>query len=442
MRGFYGVLLIATLVVVGGLIAFVGDILARRLGRKRISLFGLRPRHTAIGVAAVVGMLITLFTLFSAMLVSQDVKDGFLRVEYMRRRQTELTHQVDGLSARITELDAARKAAERRLAGVKGELADRQTELKDAKKALADTEAELARSRADLARTRVELARLSRELKQGTKAFARQTQIQEELRSAATRAARGYALGREVPVLFGAGQPLDLQLIAGGRSVLATHQDLDRLVDRVSSKVMAAGARPLPGSKEAVVIAVHDPNSNQVTVARRYQVLEAIAQRIHESDGTAGAVESAPADSRDVIVRVYSLFNTHPLEPVYIDFELFKNVRVFAKGETLAETVIDGRLSDSALMGALVSLLRDEVGDRARKKDVMPRLTPGSSSVFGSAAGAVGEMSYDDLFGTMNRLRRANGPARVRAVAADDVWTIGPLTVELRVEPLQVQAAR
>ena len=418
-----------TLVVVGGVIAFVGDVLARRLGRKRVSLFGLRPRHTAIAVAAVVGMLITLFTLFSAMLVSQDVKDGFLRVEYMRHRQTELTHQVDGLSARITELDAARKAAERKLAGVKGELADRQTELKDAKKALADTEAELARSRADLARTRVELARLSRELKQGTKAFARQTQIQEELRSAATRAARGYALGREVPVLFGAGQPLDLQLIAGGRSVLATHQDLDRLVDRVSSKVMAAGARPLPGSKEAVVVAVHDANSNQVSVARRYQVLEAIAERIHGSDG-------------DVIVRVYSLFNTHALEPVYIDFELFKNVRVFAKGETLAETVIDGRLSDSALMGALVSLLRDEVGDRARKKDVMPRLTPGSSSVFGSAAGAVGEMSYDDLFGTMNRLRRANGPARVRAVAADDVWTIGPLTVELRVEPLQVQAAR
>jgi len=435
VRGFYGILLIFALVVISGVIAYVGDILGRRLGRKRLSLFGLRPRHTAIAVSVVAGMLITLFTLSVAMSVSQDVKDGFLKVEEMRRRQAELSRQVGRLNRRIADLDQARKGLENLLARGKAELANEKAQLLETQQALKKTEDELRRRKNELVRIKAELAR---SVEVFTQHVARQTQIQNELqrridalRATATRAEREYALERAIPILFGAGQPLEVELASGGQSVFTAHRQLDSFIERLNTKVTAAGARPLAGSKSAVIIQkpVRDPKSNQVTIARSYQVLDAIANRIHES-------------SEDVIVCAFSVFNTHAGEPVYVDFELFRNLLVFRKGEMLAETVIDGRLSEPALMGSLVHLLRDGVGTKARDKNVMPRLSPGTANLFGSTGEKVGEMTYEELFRVIERLRRVEGPARVTAVAAEDTWTIGPLKVDLRVEPVTLAASR
>ena len=44
----YGITLIFVLAVVGGVIALIGDRLGTRIGKKKLSIFGLRPRHTAV----------------------------------------------------------------------------------------------------------------------------------------------------------------------------------------------------------------------------------------------------------------------------------------------------------------------------------------------------------------------------------------------------------
>jgi len=445
LRGCYGILLIVALVAVSGLIAYIGDILGRRLGRRRLSLFGLRPRHTAIVVSVIAGMLITLFTLAMAMVVSQNVKDGFLKVDYMRQRQKELSREVDSLNRRIADLDKSRRGLETQLKRGQDELAKGQAQLADAKAALEETRtardktvAELQQKQDQLARTKVALAKSAADLKNATGAFTRMTkalndmsQQVDALKLIASQTEREYALERAVPILFGAGQPLDVDLMAGGQSTADAHRELNAFIARLDTKVIAAGARPLAGSKEAVLIRkpVEDPKTNQVTVARSYQVMDAVASRVHESQG-------------DVIVRAYSVFNTHAREPVYVDFELFRNLLVFRKGEVLAETVMDGQLSDSALLDSLVRLLKDDVGAKARGKNVMPRLNPSSPSLFETGGERVGEMTFDDLFRVIEKLRRVGGPARVTAVAADDTWTIGPLKVDLRVDPVTIASSR
>ena len=440
MRGFYGILLIFALVAVSGLIAYIGDILGRRLGRKRLSLFGLRPRHTAIAVSVIAGMLITLFTLGMAMLVNQNVKDGFLKVDYMRQRQRELSREVDKLNRRIADLDQSGRELEAEMARRQSELAQGKAQLQEAQAALEKTQkardqtaAELRQRRDQLAKTEVQLAKSTEAVHNADQAFKRAAERQRNLLNqidALRIFERGYAIERSVPILFGAGQPLDVELVSGGQSVADAHARLDAFVARLNVKVIAAGARPQAGSKEAVVLhkPVRDPKTNQVTVARSYQVLGAVANRIHESSG-------------DVIVRAFSLFNTHAGEPVYLDFELFRNLLVFRRGETLAETVIDGQLSEPALMGSLVHLLRDDVGQKARDKNVMPRLSAGGTGLFGSSGEKVGEMTYDELFSVIEKLRRVRGPARVIAVAAEDTWTIGPLKVDLRVDPVTLASS-
>jgi len=99
------------LVLISGLIAYVGDIVGRRMGRKRVTLFGLRPRHTAIAISVVAGMVITIITLVAAMLVSKDVKDGFLRVVEMRQRQAQLEGRVAELGKSAARLEQTRARA-------------------------------------------------------------------------------------------------------------------------------------------------------------------------------------------------------------------------------------------------------------------------------------------------------------------------------------------
>ena len=57
-----GISLITVLVITGGIIAFIGDRLGTKIGKKRLSIFGLRPRHTSIIITIFTGIVITTLT--------------------------------------------------------------------------------------------------------------------------------------------------------------------------------------------------------------------------------------------------------------------------------------------------------------------------------------------------------------------------------------------
>ena len=59
----YGVMLIIVLIITGGAIAYIGDHLGTKVGKKRLSIFGLRPKHTSILVTIITGICITTLTL-------------------------------------------------------------------------------------------------------------------------------------------------------------------------------------------------------------------------------------------------------------------------------------------------------------------------------------------------------------------------------------------
>ena len=52
-----GILIFCVLAVMGGLIAFLGDKIGSKVGKKRISLFGMRPKHTSILVTVLTGIM-------------------------------------------------------------------------------------------------------------------------------------------------------------------------------------------------------------------------------------------------------------------------------------------------------------------------------------------------------------------------------------------------
>jgi uncharacterized protein (DUF3084 family) len=92
-----GLILIPILVVVSGAVAYVGNMVGRATGRRRLSVFGLRPRYTAHLITVATGMLITLISLASVLLVSQDARVGLFRLH-------DLREQIETAEARLAEL--------------------------------------------------------------------------------------------------------------------------------------------------------------------------------------------------------------------------------------------------------------------------------------------------------------------------------------------------
>ena len=92
-----GVILIPVLILVSGAVAYIGNLVGRATGRRRLTIFGLRPRYTAQLVTIVTGMLITVITLTSVLLVSKDARVGLFRLN-------ELREQIETNEARLREV--------------------------------------------------------------------------------------------------------------------------------------------------------------------------------------------------------------------------------------------------------------------------------------------------------------------------------------------------
>ena len=78
------------LTVAGGLIAFMGDRLGRYMGKRRMTVFGLRPRHTALCFTVVAGMLIALTSLGVMSSISKDVRVALFAVDDLTRQRMTL----------------------------------------------------------------------------------------------------------------------------------------------------------------------------------------------------------------------------------------------------------------------------------------------------------------------------------------------------------------
>jgi uncharacterized protein (DUF3084 family) len=97
---------VLVLLLVSAIIAYLGDVLGTQVGKKRLSLFGLRPRVTAVVVSISTGMIITLLTLMTAALLSDNVKIALFSVEQLNEERDKLGKEVKGLEKERTQLQS------------------------------------------------------------------------------------------------------------------------------------------------------------------------------------------------------------------------------------------------------------------------------------------------------------------------------------------------
>ena len=93
---------ILIIMAIAGAIAYVGDRVGHQVGRKRLTLFNIRPRYTSTIVAIATGMLIALVVTLGAILASQQVKTAFFKLNSLNAEIADLQGRQRELEAKVT----------------------------------------------------------------------------------------------------------------------------------------------------------------------------------------------------------------------------------------------------------------------------------------------------------------------------------------------------
>jgi uncharacterized protein (DUF3084 family) len=235
--------LVLLVVLLGGFIAFLADRLGRTLGKKRLSLLGLRPRHTAEIMTVGAGVLIPLVTFGIIMLGSKEVRDWFragpaiiqernrllTEVSAFRKTQEELTDEIEAAredlarsQERLTESQEKEQQLQTRLAALQQQVQSEQARNQQLQAQNSRLSRQTAELRQSLASLRPQLVSVQQELsktQQGLTLALSEKASAEKDRAAALR-------DRE-------------EAYASWRQIDEQNQELERLYVQASQKVEA-----------------------------------------------------------------------------------------------------------------------------------------------------------------------------------------------------------
>jgi hypothetical protein len=103
MSTFIGILLVVLIVLVAGLIAYVGDRVGHQVGRRRMTLFGLRPKYTSTIVAVATGMMIAFVATVVPLLTTPLARQAFFHLSEINAKVNDLEAQAEQLEKQTRE---------------------------------------------------------------------------------------------------------------------------------------------------------------------------------------------------------------------------------------------------------------------------------------------------------------------------------------------------
>ena len=371
----YGFTLIFTLAVVGGVIAYIGDRLGMNIGRKKLTLFGLRPKHTSILVTIVTGVLIATASIVVLSIASQDVRTALFNMK-------EIQQELRGLQRDYAEMRQQRDAA--------------QEELQDAESRLALAEESYTQITAEL-----ELARQSVEDLKQERAF-----LEAEVAELVVTAEQLSWLYDLVETAFGQIRSADIAFYAS---------------EVILSTVIEKGM-----SREEVRAALENFLREVDEVAYRRSARAGEAEGYRAIFLPSGVIDLVVEDvllaPGNVIVRAVSEANSIPGVPVRVYLENFLDQMVFSQGTILASSTWDPK--SGVEIDLVILQILTQANNAALNAGVA--LSP-------ERRGAV-LLPGSYFFDAIEASRSIDRPVEIRLVVAEDSWrSTSPVLLHLEI---------
>jgi uncharacterized protein (DUF3084 family) len=145
-----GLVLILAILILGGVIATVGDRLGTRVGKARLTLFNLRPRKTATLITILTGGIIAASTLGILFAVSDNLRTGVFDLERIRRERRVAEEERDKAKAEREQIERRLQTARKKQEAARKRLATINESLQAANDRQARTAAQLNQAQAQL----------------------------------------------------------------------------------------------------------------------------------------------------------------------------------------------------------------------------------------------------------------------------------------------------
>ena len=395
----YGIMLIVVLVLTGGVIAFIGDRLGSKVGKKKLSLFGLRPRHTSILVTIITGILITTVTFGILAIASKDVRTALFGM--------------NKLKAELNEKQSMLEEASGALVNVKNDLNTTKEEYAKSKKDLEETQEDL-----EIAQQAAELLRQEQ--------VALQNRNQEWWSDNQTLIEHNQSLAENNQFLLANNESLK----ADNLELEKTNNDLQEGIENIRERPIIYRVGELLAS--GVIKKTDDPvkiqnDLNQIIALANSKIIDRLGTEGSKDGVWIYPIEYQKAMDRlkqakgDTVIRLIVAANLVKGDPVLTELEMHPNRVVYQENEFVYQKIynvpIDGSNSEM-----LISDFLRNVNMTAINNGILPN----------PLTGTVGVINGNQIYAIEKALAENRGKdVLISAFAAADTEVLGPLRLHI-----------
>jgi len=405
----YGIVLIIVLIITGGVIAFIGDRLGTKIGKKRLSVFGLRPRHTSILITILTGICITTLTFGIMAAVSENVRTALFGMEKLNQTMQQTKSSLQTATAELAAADIEKKKTNEALKKAQNDVSDLEdkqskltalnTTLEDGNKLLEAAKNELTQRNDALAVANSGLNQKNAALtidnsqlgETNTKLGADNTELEKRTRELR----KGMQIMREGDIIYRAGEILSSGVLRGNQREKDVKADIGSLVQLANRDV----AQRLGANTEDSDIWVYPPEYDQ-------------------------AVARIAGSKQDMVVRIVAAGNLIRGESIRTSLQLYPNSTIYRDNEFIIARpfMLTGNKQGEA-EDAVVSFLKD-VNTAAVQKGILADPIRGS----------VGILDGAQFYSLVQALTPARGNILISAYAKGDTDAQGPLRLVIKAE--------
>ena len=407
-----GWFMLIVLAVMGGLIAYLGDKIGSKVGKRKIKLMGLRPKYTSILVTIMTGISIAVVTLGVMSVLSENARVALFGMNKLRQQQHVLEEQRDRLLAEADKLaremqekndlladnEVKLASQEEQLDGANDRLRLTLLDLEQVQAARDDASAQLGIVQTAFNQVHADLATAQGEIEELEHTKAGLTKTVAALDERNRLLNESMLTVREGTVLFRVGEVLSSSVLTAGRSQDETRSQLSGIMVNINNMIR----QRLNITDEKAVLLYISPDEFERTVQE---------------------LSNSPKDSK--LIRVTAAGNIITGEPALVHVNIYDNNLVYNRGR---EVYTEYFTSEEIASGAELQLLHflHNVNRSAQSDGILPD----------PLSGNVGALTAVEMFDTISRMKAyGNTGLTLQAVTTQNIFTAGPLRIEIRVEP-------
>ena len=380
-----GIRLIIIMAIVGGFIAFLADKMGSKIGKKRMSVFGLRPKHTSILLTVLSGTIIAVLTISVMVASSQSARVALFGMDKLQKELKLLNEEKAVAGAELAQAKGKVDEQNKKIS-----LLDAQ--IKEAEDANDAMEAKLAQLNNMYARAQSEVDSLTHSKQQLTSEVADLEKTTEQLR-------KGIVHMREGQLYYRAGEVVFAGVLRGGLKHEENEVQMNWLLQ----------------------------NANEAALQRLgVQHDEKLLQAIWINKGIVeNAVAELDNSKTNKFFRIRTVANIFVGELAVCDIEMVDNNFVYPDGTLICSETYKLQANDTGYEGLIMDFLT-KVNHTAVNAGVLPD----------PMTGKVGSMDAATVIEAANAMRHTNGSFILTAYARGDISTAGPVRVRLEVQPV------